>query len=143
MGGGGIVGGLAARIVIECGSVFLLVAARLVLVAAVFGLALARPTRVVGRQVVALGIARVLVYRVVVVVMKVSAQIAALRRLERALRRVGQRRLRGARGRGAVHFERSPSAILEVVHRPHGALYILHSHKTFVQAQIVPHCILK
>ncbi len=32
---------------------------------------------------------------------------------------------------------------LAVVHRPHGALDVLHARETLVQTQVVPHCVLK
>lgn len=36
----------------------------------------------------------------------------------------------------------SPPLVLHLVHRPHGAFHILHTHKTLVQAQVVAYCVL-
>lgn len=40
------------------------------------------------------------------------------------------------------HLWRSPLLIFPLVHGPHGALDVLHTHETLVQAEVVPHGVL-
>lgn len=46
------------------------------------------------------------------------------------------------KGGAPRHLWRSPLLILPLIHSPHGAFDVLHTHKALVQAEVVPHGIL-